>query len=391
MRCGPRGASPRRGCASLILCSCGLWLIALSLAGCASGGRRSVEPLPATALTVVGESRITDDRPQFRAQFCRMLRQSHAASPDDCDVLLWRLPDEKAATDDVARSVANAGAGNAENTGRARVLIFAGAFGDCFPPWSTPFAGATALSESAGFDIEIVSLSGRSSSERNASAVRDSILGVPASDAEPLILIGYSKGAADILAALVRYPRAAARVAAVISIAGAINGSPLASHYRRLYNLLLRWRTIGSCAPGDGRVLDSLERTARLSWLSRNPLPRNVRYYSVVTFTFPPRIARILAHTQRILSRVSPRNDGQLLAEDQLIPGSALLGFVNADHWGVALRMEDRFPFLVHRPVGKHAFPRSVLLEAALRFVREDLHNLHSRGPTGFEAAGEVR
>src|SRR6185312_15481773 len=102
-----------------------------------------------------------------------------------------------------------------------------------------------------------------------------------------------SKGAVDILEALARYPQAAARVAAVISVSGAINGSPLATRYLRLYRVLLRNRKIGACGPGDGRVLESLERTERLRWLSNNPLPRRVRYYSIVTFATGERVARM--------------------------------------------------------------------------------------------------
>lgn len=355
----------------------GLVLAGLVLAGlvsCASVPPPLVGRLPATALTVVGNPTIIDDRARFRAVFCRTLQQSKRAGSKDCDAFLWHLSDERKIAQDNVRTGADASAGAA--AGRARVLIFGGAFGDCYPPWSTPFAGATAASDAAGFDIEIVPISGRSGSDRNALSVRNKVLAVSSRPDEPLILVGYSKGVVDILEALVRYPKAAARVEAVISIAGAINGSPLAAHYRRLYDILLRRRKIGSCPPGDGRVLESMQRSERLSWLSRHPLPRSVRYYSIVTFAFPPTVARVLAHTQRILSKASPRNDGQMLAEDQLIPGSALLGFLNADHWAVAVRLEDRFPILAHRRVGKHPFPQSVLLESALRFVRRDLRSL---------------
>jgi hypothetical protein len=58
---------------------------------------------------------------------------------------------------------------------------------------------------------------------------------------------------------------------------------------------------------------------------------------------------------------------------DEVIPGSALLGYANADHWAIALRMEDRFPFLVHRAQGKHFFPQYALLESILRLVQADL------------------
>jgi hypothetical protein len=38
----------------------------------------------------------------------------------------------------------------------------------------------------------------------------------------------------------------------------------------------------------------------------------------------------------------SPRNDGLLLIYDQIIPGGTLLGYANADHWSVALSLENK-------------------------------------------------
>ena len=158
-----------------------------------------------------------------------------------------------------------------------------------------PGTALTVLDQSAnaGFQMDVVPLSGRSSSEHNATTVREKVLAVPLRRDEPLILVGYSKGAVDILEALARYGEVASRVAAVISISGSINGSPLAAHYMGVYRRLLRNDRISTCEPGDGRVLESLEPTVRLRWL---------RYYSIVSFAERSQIARILAHPQRILS-----------------------------------------------------------------------------------------
>ena len=42
-----------------------------------------------------------------------------------------------------------------------------------------------------------------------------------------------------------------------------------------------------------------------------------------------------------MLKTIDPRNDGLLLFSDQVIPGAILLGYVNDDHWEVALPFED--------------------------------------------------
>ncbi len=336
------------------------------LASCAVEPTRNALELPAVALSVIGNSPVVDERPDFRSVFCEVLRSKESFDPaGGCDDYLWRLPDEKPAA---ARQLS----GYAVDS-RLRILIVGGAFGDCYPPASTPFAEDVNRLKSRGVSIEIVSVSGRSTVELNAKTIADRIADEPPDDTHPIILVGYSKGTADILDALTKYPEAAARVSAVVSIAGAVNGSPLSSRYLGLYDRLLANLAFGSCPPGDGGVLGSLSRVTRLSWLADNTIPNHILYYSIGTFTTPSRLARILAYPQRQLSRIDARNDGQLLVQDQLVPGSKLLGYANADHWSVAVRMEDRFPFLAHRTVGKHPFPQQVLLESILLFVQRDL------------------
>jgi hypothetical protein len=52
-----------------------------------------------------------------------------------------------------------------------------------------------------------------------------------------------------------------------------------------------------------------------------------VRYYSLVTFPEPQRISSILESSYDKLSRIDPRNDSQMIFYDQVVPGSALLGY----------------------------------------------------------------
>jgi hypothetical protein len=71
---------------------------------------------------------------------------------------------------------------------------------------------------------------------------------------------------------------------------------------------------------------------------------------------------------------VDPRNDSQVIFYDQVIPGSVLLGYINADHWAAAVPFNRNHPVLGAMFVDKNAFPREVLFEAILRYVEEDLH-----------------
>jgi hypothetical protein len=58
---------------------------------------------------------------------------------------------------------------------------------------------------------------------------------------------------------------------------------------------------------------------------------------------------------------------------DQVIPGSTVLAYLNADHWAVALPIARSHPAIASALVDKNAFPRELLLEALMRYIEEDL------------------
>jgi hypothetical protein len=73
-------------------------------------------------------------------------------------------------------------------------------------------------------------------------------------------------------------------------------------------------------------VLDSLSRIQQFKWLATHPLPEHVRYFSLASFARYADVQLPLRATYKMLERINPLNDGQLLSFDQLIPGSALAG-----------------------------------------------------------------
>jgi hypothetical protein len=119
--------------------------------------------------------------------------------------------------------------------------------------------------------------------------------------------------------------------------------------------------------------VQSLRPATRKGWLAQNPLPRELRYYSLVTFPQPERISSILKSSYEKLSRVDTRNDSQMIFYDQVVPGSVLLGYVNADHWALAVPIARSHPMIGSLFVTQNAYPREALTEAILRFVEEDL------------------
>jgi hypothetical protein len=95
--------------------------------------------------------------------------------------------------------------------------------------------------------------------------------------------------------------------------------------------------------------------------------------YSVVTLPQPERISSILHGTNQKLNMIDGRNDSQVIFYDQLIPGSTLLGYLNADHWAVAVAIARAHTTVGSMFVTQNAYPREALTEAVLRFVEEDL------------------
>ena len=101
--------------------------------------------------------------------------------------------------------------------------------------------------------------------------------------------------------------------------------------------------------------------------------------YSVVTLPQPERISSILQGTNRKLNQIDGRNDSQMIFYDQLIPGSTLLGYLNADHWAVVVPIARTHDTIGSLFVTQNAYPREALTEAVLRFVEEDLPRAASR------------
>ena len=188
---------------------------------------------------------------------------------------------------------------------------------------------------------------------------------------EYLVIIGHSKGAVDILHSLVHFPEASRRVGAVISVAGAINGTPLVDHLDDIYFDLVRNFLPNRCDEGDKGALNSLRPATRLSWIAANPLPGSIRYFSLAAFSRREQINTLLKPGYDRLQIYSPRNDGILLSTDQIIPGSTLLGYANSDHWSVALPLDKKNRLISATIQAPNQFPRNILLQAMLLYVAE--------------------
>jgi pimeloyl-ACP methyl ester carboxylesterase len=220
----------------------------------------------------------------------------------------------------------------------------------------------------------VLRVDGLSSAANNARQIRDAIAALPPQyDDHQILLIGYSKGTPDILEAVVNYPELGERVVAVLSAAGAVGGSPLANAAEQKDLNIVRHFPKAQCSEGDGGAIESLRPNNRRAWLASHELPTGIAYYSLVTYPHPERMSSVLEGSYRRLSEIDARNDSQVVYYDQVIPGSTLVGFVNADHWAIAVPIARNHRFLGSTFVDKNDYPREALTEALLRFIDEDL------------------
>jgi hypothetical protein len=332
------------GCAEAARAACAVLLGALS--GCAIVPPPIPGPLP-----FPGVAPDHDLRADYRAVACAKVP---AGSPP-CDS---RLRVEAGEGPLPMAPLRDAGAAS-----RYRVGFVPGLFAECIAPLIRPFGDAEVVLRTRGYDVTYFDVPGRGSVVANARFLAERIDRTPA-DARPWILVTYSKGLADALEYVVNHTREDNRVAAIVSFAGAALGSPLADVFESSYREYMAGLPIPGCSGGTGAEIDDLRRESRHLWWSRNGSRVTVPVLGVVATASPNRVSVGSWTTYRKLSEIDPRNDGKILWSDQLVPGGWLLGFVDADHWSIAVPLRDDLPalaFLFHDDI-----PRPALVEGAI-------------------------
>lgn len=346
-----------------------LGLAATLLTACAS---KPMVPYTTDAapqvLLPVSRAGIEDQRGRFREVVCAVMEDHGPELPHyrPCDQVLVRVGEEPPGT------------GAPVNLGNARRKLIAafvpGVGWECIQNWMKYQNEFEEQINQFDYYSYIFKVDGLSGTDTNARQIRDAIIEQAGEvELKSLVLIGYSKGAPDILTAVVDFPEIRPYVAAVVSVAGAVGGSPLAYDATEGQLDLLRHAPEADCSAGDGKGVESLRPAVRQDWLNENPLPDEIPYYSLVTYPLPDRVSSILRTTHKKLSLIDPRNDSQVIFYDQVIPGSTLMGYLNADHWAAAVPIAEEHPFIGRHFVDKNDFPRTAIAEAVMRFVEEDL------------------
>jgi hypothetical protein len=253
---------------------------------------------------------------------------------------------------------------------RYRIGIVPGFLAECLDDEARPYAAEEKLLRAQGFEVVYLKTTGRGRVDVNAWLISQQIEALP-SDPRPFLLLGYSKGMPEALDMVVKYPAARERVAAIVGIAGAVMGSPLVDRYDELYQQLLMGLPVGHCAADTGEGVHDLRRDVRVAWWSKHGREIPVPLYSLVALPDRARVSPVMAGTHAQLSQIDPANDGQLLWTDAVAVPGALVGYVNADHWAMAMRLSLAFPALAGSFIDD--VPRGAMLDAVIAVVARDL------------------
>jgi hypothetical protein len=353
---GITGCSARSVAAGLALC--------IILQGCAPIPLSPPDDLLDDIFGAASGLQAVDARAEFRRIYCDIYEARIPATDDDrsCEASLRALSPENSIIDPVPAS---------DEIGESFAILVAPGLGyDCFESLIGNDQELVRFAEARGHVVRVAGTDGLADTVQNAAVLRDAIIALDeASGSRRLLVLSYSKGTNDILEALVSYPGLADRVTAVVGVASAVGGSPLAPE-APLWTVNLLARIPGAeCGNPPTGALPSLYPNVRQQWLAENTLPGSVRYFSIISLPKPEQLAPGLRISYRKLAKIDPHNDGQVIARDQVIPGSRVLAFVNADHWAIALPISRLNALLGSVFFAGEEFPRDVLLEAILRYV----------------------
>jgi len=341
-------------------------LAALILSGCAPKPILTYESdAPAQILTPIHAAGVMDGRARFRSVFCE--RFDSIGPPEDgrpsCFDYLHRLVDERASTKQAAQPRIPLSS--------VRFVFVPGYMGDAAPGGMRALGPSIDRLAGKGYRIEYVKVSGGGGGGHNADQIAAYFRERQFSENEKIVIIGYSKGTSDLLHFIVGNPELARHVDAMVSYSGAINGSPLAELFPEfLINIAL---ALGGGEEGDKAGYSSLKPSVQMPWLAGHPLPAHIKYFSIASFTDRENVSSVLTYGYDRLSQINPRNDGQLIFYDQILPGSTLLGYSNGDHWAVALPFTEKAPGFASTLATRNVFPRDAMFEAVLLYVRENL------------------
>jgi hypothetical protein len=350
----------------------------LSAQGYVTPADKITEALTATGGSFHSDGRIlvmslassgADRSADFGALFCSVLANEHPDGGDwgDCSRYLSGPATKK----DVAL---------ASLPSNYRVLILPGFLSSCVSSTPALKQAGEHLHKEHALEVEYLQLP-NASSEDNGKLIADYLKSHAAGDVRKYIVVGYSKGAPDFQVGIAHDPAAAANVAAFVSLAGAIGGSPVADALPAMIQRYTKSLNLGTCQGDIAQAARSLRRDLRHDFLTSHPDPV-VPTYSLAAISDKDTTSKMLLQAWQMLAAYDTDQDSQLTKHDAIVPGSTFLGTARADHLAVALAFEQSAEFA--SLLDHNHYPRVTLLESIVRYVAADLDK-----PREVKAAGK--
>jgi hypothetical protein len=222
---------------------------------------------PPLVLAPIAQAGVQDKRGRFREIYCLVLQARASEVPDwrSCDDALTRLGTEPAGTGQPVPLGAS--------SRRLVAAMIPGIGWDCIAKWLQPPGTVNQHVSQYGYEVRAIKVDALSGSANNARQIRDAVMAMDLGPGAPrLVLVGYSKGTPDALEAMVTYPEIRPRLAAVVSVAGAVGGSPLANEAEQYQADLMRHFPGATCDAGDGGGVESLPRRCAPGLAGAEPL-----------------------------------------------------------------------------------------------------------------------
>ena len=252
-----------------------------------------------------------------------------------------------------------------------RILVLPGFMSSCVSSTEALGKAQEHLRKEHGLAVEYLSLP-NDSSEDNGKLIAEYLRKHAAEDSRKYIVIGYSKGAPDLQVGLANDPEAAKTVAAFVSLAGAVGGSPVANAIPALIDRYTKSLNLGSCQGDIAQAAKSLRSDVRHTFLAEHPDPI-VPSYSLSALSDESNTSKLLLQAWQLLAAYDKQQDSQLTKLDSVVPGSTFLGAARADHLAIALAFEDSPEAQIKSFMDHNHYPRAALMEAIVRFVISDL------------------
>lgn len=297
---------------------------------------------------------------EFEKMFCTVLEAEFGADWDACDTYV-RMPQAHPA-----------GALAGMSTGFT-VLQLGGFGAQCMVNVAETFGdSAEHLRTAHGITAVHVPLGAFDSSEDNALRIRNFVQARPST--EKFIVLAHSKGAADVMVALAKYPSDLTQIHAVVTVAGAVGGSWLVDRIPDVIGELLEAIGGTSCPPQlmamPNNAVESMRRATRQKFLAEHERMKTPSF-AISAVSTEAATSKVLKPLWKRLRPYAKEQDSHIMERESVIPGGAFLGRALGDHWAVA------FPIIpnpnasqkLRELADKNPYPRAALIEAALRIA----------------------